>query len=70
MNRARNLCPSLIQTFYENLQSMYNQSGYSPFHIWNVDESGANASRNGIGKVFASKNLRNIHILTPNEESG
>ena len=42
-NRARNLSPSIINTFYANLQHLYNQENYQPSHIWNVDESEANA---------------------------
>ena len=65
--RARNLCPSMVYTFYTNLQHLYNQHNYQPSHIWNVDESGANASRNGVGKVFAARGSRNVHTLIPNE---
>ena len=32
-----------------------------------MDESGANASRNGVGKVFASRGTRNVHTITSNE---
>ena len=70
INKIRNLCPPLIQVFYENFQSLYNQEEYSPSHIWNVDESGANASRNGVGKVFSPRGIRNVHTLTPNEREG
>ena len=67
LNRARNLCPPMVESFYENLQNLYNQSGYQLSNIWNVDESGANASRNGVGMVFASRRTRNVHTITPNE---
>ena len=67
MKRAKNLCPSQVQAFYENLQTLYNQEEYPSSHIWNVDESGANASRNGFGKVFTPRGTRNVHLLTPNE---
>ena len=67
INRERNLYPSLVQIFYKNLQSIYNQREYHPSHIWNVNESGANTSRNQVGKVFAPRGLRNVHILIPNE---
>ena len=42
-NRARNLSPSMVNTFYANLQHLYNQENYQPSHIWNVNESVANA---------------------------
>ena len=48
VNRARNLCPSMVHTFYSNLEHLYKQENYQPSHIWNVDESGANAGRNGM----------------------
>ena len=67
MKRAKNLCPSQVQAFYENLQTLYNQEEYPPSHLWNVNESWANASRNGFGKVFAPRGTRNVHLLTPNE---
>ena len=65
--RARNLCPSMVHTFFTNLEHLYKQQNYQPSHIWNVDESGANASRNGVGRVFAPKGSRNVHTLIPNE---
>ena len=67
MNRARNLCPSLLQVFYENLQTLNNQEEYPSSDIWNVDESDANACRNKVGKVFAPRGSRNVHLLIPNE---
>ena len=68
MKRAKNLCPSQVQAFYENLQTLYNQEEYPPSHIWNVDENGANASRNGFGKVFAPRGTRSVHLFTPNDQ--
>ena len=67
LNRARNLCPSMVQSFYENLEDLYKQEEYQPSYIWNVDESGANASRNRMEKVFAPKEARSVHTITPNE---
>ena len=32
-----------------------------------MDESRANASRNGVGRIFAPKGARNVHILIPND---
>ena len=57
----------MVNTFYANLQHLYNQKNYQSSHIWNVDELGANAGRNGVGRVFAPKGARNVHILIPNE---
>ena len=67
LKKAKNLCPPLVQSFYENFQNLHNQSEYQPTTIWNVDELGANASRNGIDKVFASKGMRSVHTITLNE---
>ena len=36
-NRARILCPLMIQIFYETFQDVYNQEEYQPTNIWNVD---------------------------------
>lgn len=49
VNRARNFCPENVATFYHNLQTLYVQHAYAPDHIWNCDESGAQAGRNGGG---------------------
>ena len=68
--RARNLCPFMVHTFYTNLQHLYNQQNYQPSHIWNVDESGANASRNGVGRVFAARGSRNVRTLIPMRGNG
>ena len=67
LNRAKNLCPSMVQVFYENLENLYNKHHYQPLEIWNVDESGANASKNGVERVFAAKETRSVHSMIPNE---
>ena len=67
LNKARNLCLPMVQSFYENLQNLYIQRQYQPTNIWNVDESGANTSRNGVGKVFGARGCRNVHTITLNE---
>ena len=45
--RARGLCEDNVRNFYENLQHLYSLHQYSPNMIWNCDESGAQAGRNG-----------------------
>ena len=69
VNRARNLCPSIVHTFtfYFNLEHLYKQENYQPSYIWNVDEFEANARRNGVGRVFAPGGFRNVHTIIPNE---
>ena len=44
---ARGLNPSSVASLYENLQRAYEEHSYSPSHIWNADESGAQVGRNG-----------------------
>lgn len=57
--RARGLNPTSVASFYSNLQKVYEENGYSPSQIWNADESGAQAGRNGGGTlVFARKGSR------------
>ena len=67
VNRVKNLCPSMVQVFYENLENLYNKYHYQPSEIWNVYESKANASKNGVGRVFAAKGTRSVHSMIPNE---
>ena len=66
---ARGLNPSSVSSFYDNLQKAYERHEYSPSHIWNVDESGAQAERNGGGTlVFARRGSRSVHTTIPNSK--
>ena len=65
--RARALCPSNVQRFYTNLESLYTQYHYEAQSIWNIDESGIQANRNGYTKVFATRGTRNVQVVVPNE---
>ena len=67
VNRAKGLCLPMVAKFYENLQNIYMEQEFQPTHIWNVDESEANAYRNGVGKVLAARGSRNVHTITSNE---
>ena len=67
LNRTKNLCPPMVQVFYENLEKLYNQHQYQPSEIWNVDESRTNARKNGIGKIFAQKGIRSVQSMIPND---
>ena len=64
--RARALCPSNVERFYTNLE-IYTQHHYEPQMIWNIDESGIQANRNGHTKVFAARGTRNVQVVVPNE---
>ena len=57
----------MVQVFYENLENLYNKHHYQSSEIWNVDESRANASKNGVERVFAAKGTRSVHSMIPNE---
>ena len=65
--RAKAMNPSTVQTFYSNLLQQYSSYAYTPSHIWNVDESGCNASKSGLSKVLAKKRTRHVHAQIPNE---
>ena len=64
--RARGLCAENIKSFYENLQSLLTLHQYSADRIWNCDESGAQAGRNG-GVVIARKGARRVHSIVPDQ---
>jgi hypothetical protein len=64
--RARGLCPSHVATFYDNMELMLTR-GYEASHIWNCDESGAQAGRNGGGRVLAKTGTRSVHSIIPKE---
>jgi hypothetical protein len=64
--RAKGLCPSNVAIFCENLKTMLAR-GYEISHIWNCDESGAQAGRNGGGKVLAKTGVRSVHSIISKE---
>jgi hypothetical protein len=65
-SRAKGLCPEHVSSFYDNLTTMLQQ-GYEPSYIWNCDESGAQAGRNGGARVLAKKGVRSVHSIIPKE---
>ena len=67
MARAKELCAENIEMFYKNLEDLYAKHQYPPEHIWNCDESGAQAGRNGGGRVWAKRGSRSIHSVVPND---
>ena len=67
ISKARAMNPITCHGFYSNLLQQYSNFTYHPSHIWNVDESGINASKSGLGKVLARKGIRNVHAQIPNE---
>ena len=56
-----------MRSFYSNLEQLYSKENYPPERIWNSDETGAQAGRNGGGRVWAQKGSRSIHKVLPNK---
>ena len=67
LNRARALCPQTVEQFYHNLESLYQQHNYETSQVWNCDESGAQANKNGEGAILALRGTRSVHAIIPNE---
>ena len=61
--RTRALNSENVAYFYENL--LYLEHNYPPNCIQNIDESGFQASQNGLGKVFAKRGIRGVHKVIP-----
>jgi hypothetical protein len=68
VNKAKNLCPENVASLFGNLQILYTQHSYAPDHIWNCDEIGAQAGRNGGGTlVFAKKGAKSVYSIIPDQ---
>jgi hypothetical protein len=65
--RAKILCEENVRNFFENLQHLYSMHEYSHDRIWNCDESGAQAGRNGGAIVIARRGARRVHNIVPNQ---
>ena len=66
--RARALNSSTTKRFFQNSSDLYEQHQYKACQIWNLDESGAMASRNGQAKVLARKGTRVVQSITPDSK--
>ena len=66
VGRAKGLCPANVATFHENLESMLERS-YEASYIWNCNESGVQAGRNGGGWVLAKTRVRSVYSIIPKE---
>jgi len=64
-NRAKNLCPEVVASFYENLKILYNRNKYEGHQIWNCDESGAQASRDGGAYVIVKRGTKSVVKVAP-----
>ena len=65
--RAKRLCEDNVRSFFENLQHLYSMHEYALDRIWNCDESGAQAGRNGGAIVIARRGARRVHNIVPNQ---
>ena len=65
MNGARAFCLQNVARFYQNLANLYAQYSYESSQIWNYDESGAKANKNGKRAVLARKGTRAMHTIVP-----
>jgi hypothetical protein len=65
--RARNLFAENVTSFYENLSSLYDTHAYSPAHIWNCDETGVQAGRNGGAYVLEKTGSCTVNQVVPDE---
>ena len=63
MNRAKALCLQNVAHFYKNLEDLYFEHQYESSQVWNCDESGAQANKNGEGMVLARRGTRSVHTV-------
>ena len=65
--RARNMCPTIVASFYANLEYLYTTYNYPESHIWNCDESGVQATKNGGATVLAKRGSKLVNSITPDQ---
>ena len=65
--RAKGLCKENVASFYDYLEKLYSMHGYSPDRVWNCDESGLQAGKNGGGLVIAKTEARRVRSLVPDQ---
>jgi hypothetical protein len=53
INQTQGLTIQFYQSFYQNLESLYNKHNYVINHIWNYDETCIQARRQQRAKVLA-----------------
>ena len=63
--RAKNMCPATVNGFYANLEYLYDLHKYPESHMWNCDESGVQAAKNGGATVLAKKGSKVVNSITP-----
>jgi hypothetical protein len=65
--RTRALSRENVDSFYDNLEILYSLNSYPPDRIWNCDETGAQAGRDGGGMVIAKRGSRAVHTIIPDQ---
>ena len=66
-SRAKGLCKENVHNFYSNLRVLYTLHNYPPERIWNCDESGVQAGRNGDALVISQRGARQVQKIIPDE---
>ena len=59
--RAKALNFKNVARFYCNLEQLYLQHNYPPYCIWNIDETGCQASQNRLDEAFSKRAMRGVH---------
>ena len=69
MKRCMGLNHKSCFNFYSGLTTVITSHGYETSHIWNMDETGVQATRkNSTLKVVAKKGSKNVNILVGNNK--
>jgi hypothetical protein len=66
-SRARGLCQENVSSFYENLEQLYTLHAYPSHRVWNSDEMGCQADKNGGGVVIAQAGASRVQSLVPDQ---
>lgn len=64
-DKTINLRPNIVVEFYKTLETSYEGTPYDPNKIWNCDETGIQAGRNGTMRVLACQGSRNVFDIIP-----
>ncbi len=65
ISRAQVLTLGACNSFYENLQSLYNKHNYLPDHIWNCDETGIHDGRQFNAQMLAKRGSQQVYNTIP-----
>jgi hypothetical protein len=65
--KAWGLCEDNVKSFYDTLKTLYGLHNYSLDRIWNRDEFGAQAGKNGGGVLIARIGTWWVHSVVPDQ---